>query len=484
MKKDYFLEELSNLKNKMAQGNKNIDFFDYMNFAFDIRVPSFWQPIVEEMPNKKRIMILLPPGHRKTTTIVGYAAWALGTRRKLRIGIATHTVDYSSVILNQICEILDSPQSIELIGKVIPENPEYNTKGWTKKERWIYEDRYIKDPNLVAIGVGSNTIGFRLDLIIADDVCTQNNTMTPIMRNKISSWFWGALAPRLEPDGQIIVTGSRFYEGDLYDEILRQKDDWDIHVLTATPEKPLWPARFDSGWLKQKLESNPLFFRSQYMQIPIKEKCALDPAWLHFHYSVPDNLQYFIGVDPCDKPDGMDSFALAVIGIDQARNAYLVDGTKKQIDVLEQAKEILWYSSRYKPIAIAIEDRGALYPLLRDSKLNVRIVRYSIPKTIRIQRLSEEFKLQRITLPMITEETPAEITKAFINEWKYFGASSSHDDLLDAVYNAYMTMLEGGEAAISFRPAGKGEGLGLQQPTSLFTGVPRIWTPELPSDLD
>jgi len=474
-----FLQELENIKQQLTSKDKNISFYDYMNYAFDMRIPKFWQPIVASIPDNQRILILLPPGHRKTTTMVGYAAWCLATGRRKRIAIATHTVSYSSVILTQICDILASPSSISLVGKVIPDNPERQTKGWTKTQRWLFNDTYIKDPNLVALGVGSGTIGFRVDLIIADDVISQTNSMTPVMREKISSWFWGALYPRLEPDGQVIVTGSRFYEGDLYDEIMKQKDDWRVHVLKTSPDNPLWPEKFDKEWLEQKYRSNPLFFRAQYMQTPIREKAALDPGWLRFHYSTPEELAVFIGVDPCDKADGVDYFALAVLGVDQMGNMFILDGTKKQIDVVEQVKEILWFANRYHPITIAIEDRGALNPLMKDANFNIRTLRFNIPKTIRIQRLAEEFRNERITLPMLTSETPAEITKLFIEEWRSFGATSSHDDLLDAVYNAFEAWREGAEPAMTFSPLSEQatEGNSGYQNINSIGGFERIWSP-------
>lgn len=467
------IDLLSELKEILKSDRKEISFCDYMDLVFDIRVPDFWRPVVKNISNEKRLLILLPPGHRKTTTMVGYAAWCLATKKRLRIAIATHTITYSSVILNQICDILESPTSVALVGKVIPENPERNTKGWTKTTRWIYEDIYIKDPNLVALGVGSSTIGFRADLIICDDVVTQNNSMTPVMREKISSWFWGALYPRLEPDGQIIVVGSRFYEGDLYEEILRQKKDWTTVIMATSPEKPLWPERFDSEWLKQKYESNPLFFKAQYMQIPVKDKSVLDVGWLHFHYSLPDEVSYFIGVDPCDKADGVDYFALIVLARDKFGRTFVVDGVKKKLDVLEQVKEILWFSSRYHPVCVAIEDRGALHPLLKDSGLNIRIVRYSTPKQFRIQRLAEEFRMQKITLPMVTSETPAEVTKLFLEEWRNFGSAASHDDLLDAAYNAFIAVLEGTEPAATYATTRNNN----LTETGIFQtfGGPKIW---------
>jgi hypothetical protein len=113
---------------------------------------------------------------------------------------------------------------------------------------------------MYSAGAGGAIISKRFDLILCDDILDEENTANPEQREKIETWFWKTLKPCLVPGGSIIVIGTRWAEGDLYQKLIEDKK-WPSMVRgaisydeTTDPEhrhpKALWP----SMWPLDKLE--------------------------------------------------------------------------------------------------------------------------------------------------------------------------------------------------------------------------------------
>jgi phage terminase large subunit-like protein len=447
------VSELRRIRTSAKEVRPYVSFEEYYDKVFDWPIPDFWLDPVRAMEKQQRFLILVPPGHRKTTTLVAYAAWAIGTKKRTRCVIVSHTADFAETILNQVTEVLASPASEALIGKVIPDNPEHNCPLWRASARKIYVNHMQKEPNLIAIGIEGNALGFRVDLILCDDVITPKNSYTSAMRMKISSAFWAELSKRLEPDGQIIVSGSRFYKNDVYEEILNNPN-W-IHMkMMTTPENPLWPGRFSKEWLANERSTNELFFRSQYLQEPIADEFTLALEDLHHYFKLPDSVEYYIGVDPCEKgTDSSDFFSAAVLAVDSERIAYVVDIINERLEPKYQIEEVQKLCELYKPSLVTVEDKGILGKLLKDElEYYVRLSPSNLPKSIRIQHLAERFKSSKIVLPANIKESgyePSYISAQFAKQWVGFG-SSMHDDMLDAMEKAYEGAITGGEPALSY----------------------------------
>lgn len=286
-----------------------------------------------------------------------------------------------------------------------------------------------------------------------DDIITPKNSYTPTMRAKISAAFWAELSKRLEPDGQIIISGSRFYKNDLYDEI-SNNPDWEKITLTSTPENILWPERFSKEQLEQERSANELFFRSQYLQEPISDGTALDGSWLNYYIEAPPNLAYYIGVDPCEKAkEGTDFFAACVLGVSPDGIGHIIDIVEAQLSLNQQVEMVQRLSAMYKPTLVNVEEKGALYGMLADNlKWYVRASPSNLPKHIRMQNIAEKFRQKKLLLKGVIDEgelIPDIMSQKFRQQWESFGGSG-HDDILDATEKAYEAYLQGGESATSF----------------------------------
>ena len=112
-------------------------------------------------------------------------------------------------------------------------------------------------PSLFAAGITAQIVGFRGDLIVGDDVETNTNSMTPLMREKLSDSIkeFDAI---LKPGGRIVFLGTPQTEASIYN-ILPKRG----YVIT------IWPARYPNGvqrrsygdrlarYIRWRLDKNP-----------------------------------------------------------------------------------------------------------------------------------------------------------------------------------------------------------------------------------
>ena len=112
-------------------------------------------------------------------------------------------------------------------------------------------------PSVFAVGITAQIVGFRGDLIVGDDVETNTNSMTPVMREKLAESVkeFDAI---IKPGGQIIFLGTPQTEASIYNELAKRG-----YVIR------IWPARYPTGkqrrmygdklapWVSHQLDRNP-----------------------------------------------------------------------------------------------------------------------------------------------------------------------------------------------------------------------------------
>src|SRR5581483_7399197 len=104
----------------------------------------------------------------------------------------------------------------------------------------------------------------RADLVIIDDpVKSQAEADSPILRDRIWSWYRSDLTTRLKPNGRVVLIMTRWHEDDLAGRLLAQDaGEWNIIRLPALAEEhdplgrplngALWPQWEDETALLRK----------------------------------------------------------------------------------------------------------------------------------------------------------------------------------------------------------------------------------------
>ena len=202
--------------------------------------------IEERLRKHEHCVILEPRGHAKTTwanTI--YIAWKLASDpdRKLRVAVISNTAKQSNAFSRAIRATFEVNERFrELFGNLV------SNQKWTDVE-WILADSPLlqtKDVSCYSNGALGAIISKRFDIIICDDIIDDENCANIDQMEKIENWFWKTLKPCLAPGGSIVVIGTRWGEGDLYEKLIREKH-WP-HLIKGAIEKDkdgkdvaLWP---------------------------------------------------------------------------------------------------------------------------------------------------------------------------------------------------------------------------------------------------
>lgn len=404
--------------------------------------------LLETQPRKSQTkqtaVILAPRNHGKSTCVVNYAAWCLGRNRDMRIVIASATEDLAREWLRQIVSIFPAEEFKSTFGNLLPSRSENLV--WNDTEKVVSgRSPYARHLSLLASAVGSNILGKRADIIICDDIVTIHNSATQHLREQLRSWFWEVLWPILDPGGQIVVLGTRFYREDLYAELMRK---WKDNVLVIRAEdkdgNPIWPERFSREALEHERKSmGSIFYNAQYLNDPQDiSGNFLRREWLHFKVAIPDSMEYFAGMDPCVTARKGDYGVIATIGRDENGQHYLVDIHRMQGGMTQQIEALKELNKRYRYRAIHIEANAAqafiTQFLSENTDLPIRASNSSLPKNIRIANMATNFEFGRVLLAGMIGENgiePIPQLVPFVDEWCNF-PDGDHDDTLDAVEKA------------------------------------------------
>lgn len=407
----------------------------------------------------RRLILLAPPRHRKTTIVAGFMAIFLGEDPSRRIMVVSHTRDYSALLMNQVEAIMKMPLFKRYYGDLIPKS---GKSRWTTYERHIARRPvWIKDPSMIALSPDSGTPGYGADLIIADDLVTQANSSSPTRRRNVERWFDGSLLKRLEPDGHILVVGARFYKEDLYGTLIK-RGGWKQHILKSSPKEPLWPWRWSGAAIKEKQLEDPVFFPAQYQQNPREiDSGILDPAWFSHYINIPEHIAIFAGIDPIVKIAGS-KFSYCVVGRDANGTVYLLDHYSAHHDDQDQPGLLDLMYERWRPAVAAYESNGPQESAMRfihkamKHPLNIIPVPSLVSKYLRLSSIAGHVRTGRVLVPGEWDVTgselkPSKLAEAITTAWGQFPAGDL--DLLDSFEKAVTVALSGPPPAFGSQSA-------------------------------
>lgn len=212
---------------------------------------------------KSRVLINVPPFHAKTVSItIDYVTYRLCMDPSFRVILVSETSTLAEDFLFAIKTRLDHPDYVNLQKAYAPEGGwKATAEQWTTSRVVFGGDQREggeKDPNVQAIGMGSQIYGRRADLIILDDAVTGKNVRE---WEKQMKWLRREVASRLEMGGKLLVVGTRIAPVDLYSQLMNPehyangKVPWTHFASPAILEEgkapddhlTLWP-RSEQSW--------------------------------------------------------------------------------------------------------------------------------------------------------------------------------------------------------------------------------------------
>jgi len=425
----------------------------YGEYAFRYRPAPHHSEMVEFIRERLRRgengVILEPRGHAKTTwgnTI--FLSWLIANNLNLRVALISKTEKQANSFSRAIRFNYEANEyHREIFGDLVGPNK------WTDDE-WIQRDSDLHRTNNVTLysrGALSAIVSKRFDIILCDDIVDEENSATPEQREKMETWFWKTLKPCLAPGGSIIVLGTRWFDGDLYEKLIKEKE-WPHLVRGAiqydpddhAKERPkaLWPEvwTLDMLMAEKRDMGGPMFACAYLNDISgLMEGNIFKKDWFKtFDIDVVmhKSLRWKMGVDlASSEKQRADYTARVVIAEDKEHNTYVFSVARDKMESGHRQFVIDGFNAYPKIDRIIVENNqfqsSLVSELLNSTTLPVIGKRSDIDKVTRARAVAARYESGKVF------HHPGLVGSDFEQELLNF--PKGHDDMIDALGNAMET---------------------------------------------
>lgn len=268
----------------------------------------------------RRVLILLPPEHGKTSLIQEYLVYRIAMDPTFRASMICSTLNQARKRIGAISRMLtDRSEYANLIDTYGPFKSEVRAdqKPWTADHITnMHAPAAQVDFTLQAMGWTGSIYGDRMDIIVYDDIATLKN-QTPAQIEAQWEKTWGENRSRIRKGGLFIVIGTHMKEGDIYTRMQDKGFFSEVIVMPAIVREPgtlsdddpgeaLWEDNVSLAELLKLREDDTRMFELMYQQNPLPSvgavfpheaiEACFDPE--RFIGNIPDGSIIVAGIDP------------------------------------------------------------------------------------------------------------------------------------------------------------------------------------------
>lgn len=305
----------------------NLQFFveDVFHRQLTSKMPEFHKEIYGLVQECNRLVMAAPRGFAKSRMLsVFYPIHQAVFQKKKDICIISASEGLAIEWLREIRrEIETNPLIVKYFGDL-------RSGKWTENHLILSNKSRT---NIRARGAGGQIRGFRPDLIILDDIETEDSVASSEQRNKLRNWLFKACLNTLLPHGQFLWIGTIISPLALLAETLDGNNGWEKRKYRAYKDNnhvagnELWGELWSHEKLQErKREIGSAAFASEYLNDPISDETApIKPSHIRYYTEYPD-VNVVITVDPAYSEDENADYKVAsAIGIDSRNNRYLLE---------------------------------------------------------------------------------------------------------------------------------------------------------------
>lgn len=236
-----------------------------------------------------RVVLFAPVGHGKSSQITRWRLlYEMGRNPNIRIGVIS--VSKSGVptkFLSAIKADIDRNKWLRLVfPKLRPSTT--GQRMWGEKGIIIERSDNVPDPTIQMFGLYGKILGSRLDLIVIDDICNMENTLTEHSREKMWEWVSGEVLSRLpRKGGRVWAVGHVWHREDVLHRLARIStyNSKTYSAFVRNPEtgeeEPLIPELWNIDRLRER--EAELGRLAPYMLrnvIPMYDDARIKQAWV------------------------------------------------------------------------------------------------------------------------------------------------------------------------------------------------------------
>ena len=199
--------------------------------------------IIEAYATGGKRLILSPPRHGKSETLIRFVVWFIVMDPNIRIGWFCASRDVATLMLGSVKDILSNNE--DLIRDVLPPGELFDpglksNKPWSAKEIKVAQQSHVgaKSSSLLALGRTSKFLSRDMDIIVIDDLedydSTREEGQRIYSRNKLAE-----IGTRKVEETAEIAIGSRQHPDDIPNHLLQLQGSilqWEAIVDSAHDE--------------------------------------------------------------------------------------------------------------------------------------------------------------------------------------------------------------------------------------------------------
>ena len=413
----------------------------------------------------KFVAIGAPRGHAKSTAItLSYTLAAVLFRERKFVLLVSDTESQSAFFLGNIKKELSDNDDIKKL---------FGVSHFVKDTETdvVVEFDDGQQARIIAKGSeqklrGINWDNRRPDLIICDDLESDEAVMNADRREKFRKWFNGALLPCRSKDGIIRIVGTILHMDSMlerlmpksYDKTVIRSELKEVNSLRSFNYSAkykahnhdfteiLWPAYKSKEWLQQERASYIAqgmgeVYSQEYLNIPIDETASLFRKADFREWKEKDlvgkPLHYYISCDlAVTLKQKADWTAFVIGGVDAEGKLYILEVIKERMDSLTICDTILSLNKRFDPEFFVLEKGmlvNSILPVLNQkmiSENNFAIIHTISPSTDKVTRAQSIRARMRSGNVFFNKE--AEWFDPLLLEMSRF-PRDIHDDQVDAM---------------------------------------------------
>ena len=336
----------------------------FMSHDLRERVPYFHHEMYElACSDLRRIVICAPRSFAKSTVFSKiYPLYQILHGEASRIFIVSATGTLAEHWLSEIRKELESnPRILAHFGDV-------RTDKWTQSHI-VCKRLDGHRCELVAKGAGYQIRGYRPDVVVIDDIETDEGVQSSDQREKLLDWFNKALINTLEKESQLVMIGTLLHPLSLLANVM-ERDGWRVKKYQAIKPngKSLWPEKWPIAALEERrLEIGSRAFNSEFQNDPIiSENPIFVKEW--FKSYEPDSevfrkhgnggLHTVIACDPAiAKKENSDFTALVALSatFEHEPKYYVRDVVRGHWPINRQVAEIVRIYDKFTASKVIIE---------------------------------------------------------------------------------------------------------------------------------
>lgn len=190
--------------------------------------------------------------HNTQQISIGRPLWELGRNPELRVVLVQATATQAKKAVRTVAEHIVKNKLLHLVfpnlrpGKGLP---------WNTEQLTVQRTPGIIQPSFQGVGAHGNILGARIDLLILDDILTQENTRTQSGREDIYNWIKSTLLGRMTKNGRVIFLGNAWHPEDAMHRLA--DEGWAnarFPVRDQVTGETNWPHRWPNERILKKAE--------------------------------------------------------------------------------------------------------------------------------------------------------------------------------------------------------------------------------------